>query len=362
MCPQSLRASPPQRFTTPDSEEPLSYSPPESQSLSSVGKAEPHQAFVIEFFDDNSRKKRSQSFTNNASPPEPSGLRVQLEKARKSSSPTGERQVPSPASTTPPTQRYTIPLKGPASTGPQRAGSLRREKTEDRISTSFSSRSSSTVCARPFSSVGRRSKLAQEFTAEFLKQAKQSSSASWEKNTASPPSAAKKEAVVVSKTSPPPSNTTYQPQTSSPIHQPVPLQVPVVPLMSQSMEVKSPHVGPKNEEEDSLSDAGTYTIETDTPDRELEEARNKIDQVSIFLHFIYISTICYEANNHNMLGFTIHQCPIFWEKVQLRFSLRHWHVPLIHLHCFVPDRCSAFSRAHSEPTRVKQKRHQHLGL
>ncbi|XP_041809311.1 centrosomal protein of 170 kDa protein B isoform X2 [Chelmon rostratus] len=279
MCPQSLRASPPQRFTTPDSEEPLSYSPPESQSLSSVGKAEPHQAFVIEFFDDNSRKKRSQSFTNNASPPEPSGLRVQLEKARKSSSPTGERQVPSPASTTPPTQRYTIPLKGPASTGPQRAGSLRREKTEDRISTSFSSRSSSTVCARPFSSVGRRSKLAQEFTAEFLKQAKQSSSASWEKNTASPPSAAKKEAVVVSKTSPPPSNTTYQPQTSSPIHQPVPLQVPVVPLMSQSMEVKSPHVGPKNEEEDSLSDAGTYTIETDTPDRELEEARNKIDQV-----------------------------------------------------------------------------------
>ncbi|XP_070698002.1 centrosomal protein of 170 kDa protein B isoform X2 [Pempheris klunzingeri] len=277
--PQPLRASPPQRFASPHSEEPLSYSPPESQSLSSLGKAEPHQAFVIEFFDDNPRKKRSQSFTNNTSPPEPSGLRVQLEKVRKSTSPTGDRQVHSPASTTPPTQRYTVPLKGSASMGPQRAGSLRREKTDDRISTSFSSRSSSSVSVRPFSSVGRRSKLVQEFTAELLKQAKQASSASWEKSTSSPPPVAKTEAVVASQTSPPPSNTPYQPQTSSPIHQPVPLKAPEMPLASQSVEVKSPHVGPRNEEEDSLSDAGTYTIEADVQDRELEEARSKIDQV-----------------------------------------------------------------------------------
>ncbi|XP_070776221.1 centrosomal protein of 170 kDa protein B [Enoplosus armatus] len=277
--PQPLRASPQQRFASPVSEEPLSYSPPESQSLSSLCKADPHQAFVIEFFDDNPRKKRSQSFTNNSSPPEPSGLRVQLEKARKSSSPNGERQVPSPASTTPSTQRYTVPLKGPASTGPQRAGSLRREKTEDRISTNFSSRSSSSVSVRPFSSVGRRSKLTQEFTAEFLKQTKQSFSASREKNASSPPTAAKQETVVVSQTSPPPSIAPYQPQTSSPIHQPVPLKAPMMPLASQSMEVKSHHVGPKNEEEDSLSDAGTYTIEADVQDGELEEARSKIDQV-----------------------------------------------------------------------------------
>ncbi|XP_034419129.1 centrosomal protein of 170 kDa protein B isoform X2 [Cyclopterus lumpus] len=201
VSPQPLRASPPQRFASPDSEEPLSYSPPESQSLSSLGKAEPHQAFVIEFFEDNLRKKRSQSFTNNTSPPEPSGLRVQLEKARKGSSPTGERQVPSPASTTPPTQQYTVPLKGPASTGFQRAGSLRREKTEERISTSFSSRSTSSVSA------------------------------------------------------------------------------PLMPVPSQDVEVKSPHVGPKNEEEDSLSDAGTYTIEADVQEKELEEARSKIDLV-----------------------------------------------------------------------------------
>lgn len=296
VSPQPLRASPPQRFASPDSEEPLSYSPPESQSLSSLGKTEPHQAFVIEFFDDNPRKKRSQSFTNNTSPPDPSGLRVQLEKVRKSSSPTGDRQVPSPASTTPPTQRYTVPLKGPASTGFQRTGSLRREKTEDRISTSFSSRSSSSASVRPFSSVGRRSKLAQEFTAELLKQTKQASSASWEQNTSSPPTAAttetaKTETVVLSQTSPPPSNAPYQPQTSSPIHQPVPLKAPVMPPASQSVEVKSPHVGPRNEEEDNLSDAGTYTIEADVQDRELEEARSKIDQASFFFLLIYINYI-----------------------------------------------------------------------
>lgn len=296
VSPQNLRASPPQRFASPDSEEPLSSSPPESQSLSSLGKAEPHQAFVIEFFDDNSRKKRSQSFTNNTSPPEPSGHRVQLEKVRKSSSPTGERQGSSPASSTPSTQRYTIPLKGPGPSGPQRAGSLRREKTEDRISTGFSSRSSSSVSARPFSSVGRRSKLAKEFTAEFLKQAKQSSSASQEKNTSSPPTTAKTDTRIVSQTSPPPSNAPYQPHTSSPIHKPVPLQAPLIPLASE--EVKNSNVAPKNEEEDSLSDAGTYTIEADIQDKELEEARSKIDQASYFLHLIYSKFIYYNANNH----------------------------------------------------------------
>uniref|UniRef100_A0A4W6DGN6 Centrosomal protein 170B n=1 Tax=Lates calcarifer TaxID=8187 RepID=A0A4W6DGN6_LATCA len=276
--PQPLRTTPPQRFASPDSEEP-SYSPPESQSLPFLGKAEPHQAFVIEFFDDNPRKKRSQSFTNNSSPPEPSGLRVQMEKGRKSSSPTGERHVPPSACTTPPTQRYTVPLKGPASTGHQRAGSLRREKTEDRMSTSFSSCSSSSVSVRPFSSVGRRSKLAQEFTAEWLKQTKQASSASWEKNTSSSPTSAKTEAVLRSQSSPPPSNAPYQPQTSSPIHKPVPLKAPVMPSASHSVEVKSPPFKLRNEEEDSLSDAGTYTIEADVHDKELEDARSKIDQV-----------------------------------------------------------------------------------
>ncbi|XP_054652155.1 centrosomal protein of 170 kDa protein B isoform X2 [Dunckerocampus dactyliophorus] len=271
----SQRASPPQRFT--DSEEPLSYSPPDSHS--GTGKADPHQAFVIEFFDenfDNSRRKRSQT-----TPPEPPNFRVQLDKPRKS--PTCDRQVQPPASSTPPTQRYTIPLKAPSSTGSQRAGSLRREKTEERISTSFSSRSSSSISIRPFSSVGRRSKLAKEFTTEWLKETKQMSSSSGEPKASSPPTKPEPETLVVSKTetltSPPGVNSSLLPKTSSPIHQPVPLKVPKMPLVSQGGEVKVTHGGPRNEEEETLSDAGTYTIEADIQDKELEEARNKIDQV-----------------------------------------------------------------------------------
>lgn len=263
--PQAPRAS------SPDCKETLSSSPPDSQSQSSLGKAEPNQAYVIEFLDDSSRKKRSQSFSNNVSPPEPSGLRVQLEKTRKSLSPTADRQVASSASTTPPTQRYTIPLKGSASEGPKRAGSLRREKTEDRISTSFSSRSTSSVSARPFSSVGRRSKLAKEFTAEFLKQTKQSSSAGKEEDVSVTLSAAKAET----------GGAADQPRTSSPIRQPVPLQTPMMMPPTYSEEVKSAAIDSKTEEEDSLSDAGTYTIEADVPDKELEEERKRIDQASI---------------------------------------------------------------------------------
>ncbi|KAI4803995.1 hypothetical protein KUCAC02_025640 [Chaenocephalus aceratus] len=88
VSPQPLRASPPQRLASPDSEEALSRSPPEPQSLSSLGKAEPHQTFVIEFFNEGPRKKRSQSFTNNPSPPESSCLRVPLDKSVEVTSPT----------------------------------------------------------------------------------------------------------------------------------------------------------------------------------------------------------------------------------------------------------------------------------
>ncbi|XP_061824688.1 centrosomal protein of 170 kDa protein B isoform X4 [Nerophis lumbriciformis] len=275
----SHRTSPPQRFT--DSELLSSYSPPDSQSGTS--KTDPHQAFVIEFinehFDDDPRRKRSQT-----APPEPLNFRVQLDKAKKSPSPNGDSQVQSPASNTPPTQRYTIPLKDPASTGSQRAGSLRREKTEERISISSSSQSSSTISVRPFSSVGRRSKLAKEFTAEWLKQTKHTSSSSGEKKAASPPTKPEPETLVVSHTdetltSPPAVNSSLLPKTSSPIHHPVPLQAPKMPLVSPSVEVKVQHGRLRNEEDETLSDAGTYTIEADLQDKELEEARNKIDQV-----------------------------------------------------------------------------------
>ncbi|MED6290339.1 hypothetical protein CHARACLAT_012057, partial [Characodon lateralis] len=267
-----LHGSPKTSVTSPGSE---SSSPPESQSLSSHSKAEPNQAFVIEFFDDNSRKKRSQSFTHTAAPPESPNLRVQQDK--KSSSPNTERHVSSSSSITPPTQRYTIPLKGSDTSGFQRAGSLRREKTEDRLSTSFSSRSSSSVTVKPFSSVGRRSKLAKEFNAELLKQ-KEKFSSGRERNASNSPKAAQRRTAAVTQSeqrqsSPPPPAGHLHPQTSSPIHPPAPLKTPFIP--TQTVEVRSP----RNEEDDSLSDAGTYTIEADIQDKELEEARSKIDQV-----------------------------------------------------------------------------------
>lgn len=260
--------TPPERVASPDSEEDLSHSPPEPHSLLSLTKADPQQAFVIEFCDDNPRRKHSQSFTNNTTPPEVPGLRPQVDKTRKSLNPTGER--------TSPTQRYTVPLKDPNSPGLQRAGSLRREKTEERLSTSLSSRSTSSVSARPFSSVGRKSKLAQEFTAELLKQAKQGFT---EERKANSPPVAKASLPVQNTTTSPLSNTSYQPQTSSPIHHPVPLNSTMVSTAPESTEVKSTHCVSKNDEEDSLSDAGTYTIEADVQDKELEEARRKIDQI-----------------------------------------------------------------------------------
>ncbi|XP_038150404.1 centrosomal protein of 170 kDa protein B isoform X2 [Cyprinodon tularosa] len=270
-----LHGSPKTSITSPGSEEPLSSSPPESQSLSSLSKAEPNQAFVTEFFDANAKNRRSQSGTQITSPPEPSNLRVQQEK--KSSSPNTQRHISSSSSPTPPTQRYTIPLKGPDSSGFQRAGSLRREKTEDRISTSFSSRSSSSVSVKPFSSVGRRSKLSKEFNAELLKR-KETFSSSSEKIASSSPKTTKRALTIVSQTeqgpsSSPPSDGDLHPQTSSPIHPPVPIKTPLTP--ADTAEVRSP----RNEEDDSVSDAGTYTIEADVHDKELEEARGKIDQV-----------------------------------------------------------------------------------
>lgn len=139
--------------------------------------------------------------------------------------------------------------------------------------------------------MGRKSKFVQEFIAEFQKQAKQLSSTSSEKNASNLPTAAKTETVVVSHASPSPSRALHQPQTSSPVHQPVPLTIPVMPLSSQNVEEKSAHICSKNEEDDKLSDTGTYTIEADVQDRELEEARSKIDKASLV--FCYCLYVCY---------------------------------------------------------------------
>uniref|UniRef100_A0A3B5N0C2 CEP170 C-terminal domain-containing protein n=1 Tax=Xiphophorus couchianus TaxID=32473 RepID=A0A3B5N0C2_9TELE len=138
--------------------------------------------------------------------------------------------------------------------GPQRSSSLKREKTEGEAgSSSSSSRSSSGIIVRPFGSVGKKSKLAQEFATEFLKD-----SASKSFKPAIGPA------------------------------QVAPLGHPSGPHMSPMLSLGVHGGDPKisqrivrNEEDDSLSDAGTYTIETESQDKEVEEARNMIDQVQI---------------------------------------------------------------------------------
>ncbi|XP_077587964.1 centrosomal protein of 170 kDa protein B [Stigmatopora nigra] len=269
-------SSQPQRVSSAELEQPSSYSPPQSQS--GTGKSDPHRAFTIEFYDDHSdslRRKCSQ-----ATPSEHSHLRGHLEKVRKSPNPPGEKEVQSLACRTPPSQRYTIPLKGPSSISSQRGGSLRREKTEERINTGFSSRSASAISTRPFSSVGRRSKLAKEFTAEWLKQ----TSSNEEKKPYSPPTKPKSQTSATSRpdvilTKPPQDEYLIHPKTSSPIQQPVSHPGPKTPLLCPSEEFRRTRVGSRNSEEDTLSDAGTYTIDADLSDKELEEARKRIDKV-----------------------------------------------------------------------------------
>uniref|UniRef100_A0A8C2L4Y3 Centrosomal protein 170B n=1 Tax=Cyprinus carpio TaxID=7962 RepID=A0A8C2L4Y3_CYPCA len=230
---------------------------PTNYTSKSQGKPDPQQAFVIEFFEDTQRKKRSQSFTNNMSSPDfQSALKSKLDKQKG-----GERSTSSGQN--PPTQQFTIPLKG--SDGPQRAGSLRREKSEVRMSTSdFSSRSSS----KTFGSVGRRSKLSQDFAAELLRVSKPSPAPTWDVNST----------WVKTSSSNAGSSVTHQslPATSHTVSQSV--KSPFALKEDNSVEAK-PLVPKQQEEEDSLSDAGTYTVEAESPDKEVVEARSLIDQV-----------------------------------------------------------------------------------
>ena len=281
-CPP--KRSSPDRVTPPDPDDPLISGG--SQSPPTLGKSDPHHQ---PFLGDHLRKKESsQSSVSNASQADDS---AQPENARKAPVAGGERQVSSLASSAPVSQRYTIPLKDPdaAAPGSLRAGSLRREKTEDRISTSFSSRSSPSISDRPFSSVGRRSKLAQDYTANVLKQAKGTTAADhWEKAPsrsahASPPrTAGSPDSPPRSPASMPSPPATHLVKTSSPIHEPIPLKAPLMPRASQGAEdTPAPRGVPRPDEDDNLSDAGTYTIEAEALDKEVEEARNMIDQVSL---------------------------------------------------------------------------------
>ncbi|KFP87685.1 Centrosomal protein of 170 kDa protein B [Apaloderma vittatum] len=215
-------------------------------------KRDPHemlhnkQAFVIEFFEDTPRKKRSQSFTHSAhssqSDTDP-GLKTKVEK-RKNTLP-----VEKLGNAVPPSHLGVQAGKpNNSSAGTQRTSSFKREKTEDRINSSSSS--ASRTPAKTYGSVGRKSKMAQDFMAEYLRETAQSGKPSAEK--------------------------------------PAPLPVPVAPRMVISSEPESasappPEVksaqGRRNDEEDSVSETGTYTIETESQDKEVEEARKMIDQV-----------------------------------------------------------------------------------
>ncbi|XP_013879344.1 centrosomal protein of 170 kDa protein B isoform X2 [Austrofundulus limnaeus] len=287
-------------------EQPLSQSPPQPSSPTDTPKPGPpehltQQAFIIEFFDDNPRKKRSQSFTHNPAHADTySALKSKLERRKG-----GER----PASVhghIPPTQQVTVPLKGQGHSGPQRSSSLKREKTEgEGASLSSSSHSSSGIIVRPFGSVGKKSKLAQEFAAEFLKDSGQKESSPTRDKTSPPPMSAPPVMV-----SPPQAQfpSPQEPSTPASISYPSsPLQpqaasksaippsapghmvslvhlsgTPMSPILSLGVsggDLKGSPRMKKNEEDDSLSDAGTYTIETESQDKEVEEARSMIDQV-----------------------------------------------------------------------------------
>ncbi|KAJ8274907.1 hypothetical protein COCON_G00095320 [Conger conger] len=219
---QPTPPTPPALEEAPCRSPPGSASPPQSLGKPPAPELHSQQAFVIEFFDDNPRKKRSQSFTHTSAHAQAdtySALKAKLERRKG----------------IPPTQQVTVPLKGQGHGGPQRASSLHREKADERAT-------SSGVAVKPFGSLGKNSKLAREFAAEFLK----------ETNKADP---ARDKTPSPSFPSPPAS---------------APPTVSVDPKTSKAV---------RGEEEDSLSDAGTYTIETESQDKEVEEARNMIDQV-----------------------------------------------------------------------------------
>ncbi|GAA6108612.1 centrosomal protein of 170 kDa protein B isoform X1 [Tachysurus ichikawai] len=254
-------------FTPPEREEPLVTSTPRCQTQS---KIDPYQAFAINFLEDHIPRSRSQSFTNNITPAE---THVALKK--RTEKPIGSVQIgeslPSSAVPNPPTQRSIVPLKG--SDGSSSAGLLRREKSDLLGSTSnFSSRSAS---SKPFASVGRKSRMALDFMTEFLKVSKSNSTAKSEKSRSKTSSIV---SVVADQSSQSQPSAMDQTRVLSPSQQLDPSE-PLVTSTSISCTDGKTLKGSKQEEEDTLSDAGTYTIETEGHDKEVEEARNMIDQV-----------------------------------------------------------------------------------
>lgn len=234
-------------------------SPPADSSQQGGHEHLSQQAFIIEFFDDNPRKKRSQSFTHQPVLAEPHPpLKAKAERRRG-----GER----PASVhghVAPTQQVMVPLKGHG--GPQRSSSLKRDRAEPEGAGSAPS--------RPFGSVGRQSQLTRDFVSQDASPSRDRASTppmSAPPVMVSPPAA--RDALLPApalrpqSTSPPPA----QPDPpGSPAAAAAPPSGGAEPRGSQRV---------RTEEDDSLSDAGTYTIETEAQDQEVEQARSMIDQV-----------------------------------------------------------------------------------
>ncbi|XP_061559603.1 centrosomal protein of 170 kDa protein B isoform X4 [Phycodurus eques] len=249
-----LRRSPP-RVRSPVTD-PSKQGPPERLS---------QQAFVIEFFDDNPRKKRSQSFTHNSAHADSySALKSKLERRK------GSERPASVHGHVAPTQQVTVPLKSPGGHGaPQRSSSLRREQADTETY-----RSTSAVFVRPFGSVGKKSKLARDLAVEFLKDSSQDSFPTRQQMSPPPMSAPP---VMVSPPLPP--EPSAPPATAPPPPvDPSPGPAPP-PLSFTAGDPKGCQRLLRNEEDDSVSEAGTYTIDTDAHDQEVEDARNMIDQV-----------------------------------------------------------------------------------
>ncbi|XP_053553231.1 centrosomal protein of 170 kDa protein B [Bombina bombina] len=258
--------------TQSDSEDPLvpnqtsEPGSPEHAKLQRQIKREPEellqsqQAFVIEFFDEDApRKKRSQSFTHSANSSQNDtdpALKAKVDK-RKGPLPAEKVATNGTPSAAPVSKSVTN------ASFPQRSNSFRREKTDDRINTCTSSTPRPPV--RNYGSVGKKSKLAQEFAAEYARE-----QAEVIKLAAEKPTTLKLPAALVMQ----PTNMQITANSAPPLLPAPP--APPVPAVPPDVRPVRPK---RNEEEDSLSDAGTYTIETETQDKEVEEARKMIDQV-----------------------------------------------------------------------------------
>ncbi|XP_053331551.1 centrosomal protein of 170 kDa protein B isoform X1 [Spea bombifrons] len=213
------------------------------------------QAFVIEFFDEDApRKKRSQSFTHSGnSPPNDVDPAIKGKPDKRKVIQMVEKLNTNGVSSPAPVNKQVANVSFS-----QRSNSFRKEKNDDRTTSPAPPAPKPPV--KSYGSIGKKSKMAQDFAAEYLREQGESVQQTVEKPTSLPLSAA-------SLAQPAASHVETSTMSTLVVTSPSPPS-DTIPARSK-----------RNDEEDSLSDAGTYTIETETQDKEVEEARKMIDQV-----------------------------------------------------------------------------------